>query len=134
LNWCTQFPYMKLERPDHEDWRPDGWTLYAWLALWRRASGREHTSSGRLQLSSHICVLKRNLSTCWILNCPDGCKMEQFEGSWHKGRSERKFLVIRMDDAWTVERLDEISHRPAGCKGSDFSNFESVQNLLEPFL
>jgi len=29
LNWCTQFSYMKLDRPDHEGWRPDGWTWYA---------------------------------------------------------------------------------------------------------
>jgi hypothetical protein len=29
LNWCTQFPYMKLDRLDHEGWRPDGWTWYA---------------------------------------------------------------------------------------------------------
>jgi hypothetical protein len=56
LNWCTQFPYMMLDRPDYEDWRPDGWTLYARLTLWRTSSGRDHTSSGRLQPSSHNCV------------------------------------------------------------------------------
>jgi hypothetical protein len=33
LNWCTQFPYIKLDRPDNEGWRPDGWTLYARLTL-----------------------------------------------------------------------------------------------------
>jgi len=33
LNWCTQFPYMKLDRSDHEDCRPDGLTLYARLAF-----------------------------------------------------------------------------------------------------
>jgi hypothetical protein len=30
------------------------------LALWMSSSGRESTSSERLQLSSHICVLERN--------------------------------------------------------------------------
>jgi hypothetical protein len=29
LNRCTQFPYMKLDSPDHEGWHPDGWTWYA---------------------------------------------------------------------------------------------------------
>jgi hypothetical protein len=48
LNWCTQFPYMMLHCPNHEDWRADGWTLYARLALWRTWSDRDHTSSGRL--------------------------------------------------------------------------------------
>jgi len=44
----------------------------------------------------------------------------------------RSFLrKVRTDDAWTVERPDEISSRPDGCKGSDFSNLESGQNLLE---
>jgi hypothetical protein len=34
-----------------------------------------------------------------LLKRPDGCKLEQFEASLHKGRSERKVLVIRTDDA-----------------------------------
>jgi hypothetical protein len=33
LNWCTQLPYMKLDRPDHEGWRPDDWTWYACSCL-----------------------------------------------------------------------------------------------------
>jgi len=52
-NCCTQFPYMMLDRRDHDDWRPNSWTLYARLALWRTSSGRDHTSSGRFQPSSH---------------------------------------------------------------------------------
>jgi hypothetical protein len=59
LNWCMQFPFLMLDRPDHEDWRPDGWTLYARLALWRTSSWRDHTSFGRLQPSFHNCVLKQ---------------------------------------------------------------------------
>jgi hypothetical protein len=57
LNWCTQFPYMMLDHSDHEDWPPDGWTLYVRLALWRTSSWRDYTLSGRLQPSSHNCVL-----------------------------------------------------------------------------
>jgi hypothetical protein len=37
------------------------WILNARLALLMSASGRESTSSGQLQRSSHICVLERNL-------------------------------------------------------------------------
>jgi hypothetical protein len=59
LNWCTQFPYMMLDRLNHEDWRPDGWTLYAQLALWKTSFGRDYTSFGRLQPSSHNCVLRQ---------------------------------------------------------------------------
>jgi hypothetical protein len=47
-------------RSDHEDRRPDVWIWIAILALWLSVSGRESTSSGRLQRSSHICVLERN--------------------------------------------------------------------------
>jgi hypothetical protein len=59
-----------------------------------------------------------------LLICPDRCNLEQFEASRHRGRSGPKALVVRTDDAWTVER-------PDGCKGSDFSDLESGQNLLE---
>jgi hypothetical protein len=41
---------------------------------------------------------------------------------------------VRTDDAWTVECPDGISCRPDGCKGSDFFDLESVQNLLETYL
>jgi len=57
---CMQFPYMKLPCPDHEDRRSDVWILNARLTLWMISSGRESTSSGQLQLSSHISVLERN--------------------------------------------------------------------------
>jgi hypothetical protein len=35
---------------------------------------------------------------------------------------------------WTVESPDGISRRPVRCKGSDFLDLESVQNLLEIYL
>jgi hypothetical protein len=86
-----------------------------------------------------------------LLKRPNECKLKQFEASQHRGRSGRKILVIRMDDALTVESLDGISRRSNGCcltderqdgiprrsdgcKGSDFFDLESVQNLLETYL
>jgi len=69
-----------------------------------------------------------------LLKRSNGCKLEQFEASQHRGRSERKVLVIRTIDASTAERPDEISRCPDGCNGFDFSDLESVQNLLETFL
>jgi hypothetical protein len=59
-----------------------------------------------------------------LLKCPDGCKLEQFEASWHRGRSGRKDLVVRMDDAWTVERPDGISHHLDGCQGTEINCHE----------
>jgi hypothetical protein len=59
---------IRYERQDHGVWRPDGWTSSARLSLSKIASGREHTSSERLQLSSHICVWDKNPITCRTLN------------------------------------------------------------------
>jgi hypothetical protein len=66
-----------------------------------------------------------------LLRRPNGCNLDQFEASEHRRRSELKVLVVRTDDTLTVERPDGISCRPDGCKGSDFSDLESVQNLLK---
>jgi hypothetical protein len=61
------------------------------------ASERESISSGRLQRSSHICVLERNPERRPTegrpdeqLNRPDRCKLEQFEASRHRERSWRE--------------------------------------------
>jgi hypothetical protein len=59
-----------------------------------------------------------------LLRRPDGYKLEQFEASWHRGRSGWKVLVVRMDDAWTVECPDIMSRRPDGCKGTEFNCHE----------
>jgi hypothetical protein len=108
--------------PDHEDRRPDVWIWITILALWMSASKWKSTSSGRLQRSSHISVLERNPKS-WsntescpdvLLKRPDGCKLEQFETSRHRGRSEREVLVIWTDDAlnrWESERYDTSSGR-----------------------
>jgi hypothetical protein len=61
-----------------------------------------------------------------LLKRPDGCKLEQFKASRHRGRSGRKVFVARTDDAWTVERPGGISRRLDGCKASDFFDLESV--------
>jgi hypothetical protein len=49
-----------------------------------------------------------------LLKRPDGCKLEQFEASRHRGRSRRKVRVVRTDDAldrWASERYDTSSGR-----------------------
>jgi hypothetical protein len=66
-----------------------------------------------------------------LLRSLDEYKPEQFKGSRHRGRFGRKVLVVWMDDAWTIERPDGISLCPDGCKGPNFSDLESRQNLLE---
>jgi len=66
-----------------------------------------------------------------LLRHLDGCNLEQFEASQHIGRFGQKVLVVRTDDALTVERSDRISRRPDECKGFDCSYLEFVQNLLE---
>jgi hypothetical protein len=57
-----------------------------------------------------------------LLKRPDGCKLEQFEASWHRGRSGRKVLVVWTDDAVNSGHPDSISRRPDGCKESNFSD------------
>jgi hypothetical protein len=62
----------------------------------------------------------------------NGCNLEQLEASRHRGRSRRKVLIVRMDDAWTVECPDGISHLPDGCKRlKNFTVLKSAQSLLE---
>jgi hypothetical protein len=85
-----------------------------------------------------------------LLKRLDGCKLEQFEASRHRGRSGRKVLVVRTDDAWTAKRPDDLSRRPGGCcltderpngiprrpdgfKGSNFFDLESVHISEEDF-
>jgi hypothetical protein len=44
-----------------------------------------------------------------LLRGSDGGKLEQFEASRHRGRSGQKVLVVRTDDAWTVERHNDTT-------------------------
>jgi hypothetical protein len=66
-----------------------------------------------------------------LLRRPDGCKMEQFEASRHSGRSGRKVIVVQTDDAWIVERPDEISRRSDGYKGTELTALNFAQSLLK---
>jgi hypothetical protein len=104
-----------LSRPDHADWRPKVWIWIAILALWMSVSGR-------LQQSSHICVLERN-PEAWsntesrpngLLNCMDGCRLEQFEASRHKERSGRESTSSGWMMLLSDVRLDGMIHCPDG--------------------
>jgi hypothetical protein len=106
-----------------------------------------------LQQSSHNCVLERN-PEAWsntesrpdvLLKRPDECKLEQFETSRHRGRSEQKVLIVRTDDTldrwasgrlalWTNGHPDGITCRSDGWQGTKFSALQTVQNLLEALL
>jgi len=77
--------------------RPDVWIWIAILALWMSASGRESTSSGRLQQSSHICVWKE------ILKLDRTVRVVWTYASW----SSSKLLD-------TKEGSDGNPHRPDG--------------------
>jgi hypothetical protein len=73
----------------------------------------------------YLCFGKKSHSwsnTEWrpdvLLKCLDGCNLEQFEASQHRGRSRRKVLIIRTDDALTFECLDRISRRLDGYNGT----------------
>jgi hypothetical protein len=103
------------ERSDRNTHRPDGCSCLPIYVFWKEI----------FQPVEYWNLLDM------LLRSSDGCKMEQFEGSRHRGRSRRKVLIVWTDDAWTVERSDGISRRPDGCKASNFFNLESVQNLLE---
>jgi len=87
LIWCTQFPYLMYALPDHADWHPDVWIWIAILALWISASGRESTSSGRLQRSSHNCILERNPEACRTLRVVrTSCWNVQRDASWSSSK------------------------------------------------
>jgi hypothetical protein len=61
-----------------------------------------------------------------LLRRPDGCNLDQFEASRHRGRCRQKVLIVWTDDALTAEHSDGISHCPDEGKGSDCSYLESV--------
>jgi hypothetical protein len=115
-------------------------------------SGKESTSSERLQQSSHICVLERN-PEAWsntksrpdvLLKHPDGCTLDQIETSRHRRRFRWEVLVIWMDDAldrwmyeqydtpfgrlvlWTDGRPDGMTRCPDGWQGTEFSALQTV--------
>jgi hypothetical protein len=88
---------------------------------------REHTSSGRLQLSSHNCVLERNPMADWTLNGVWKWYWDvRMDASWNNLKLldteeglDGKFLSSGWMMLWTVEHLDGITRRPDGYKGTD---------------
>jgi hypothetical protein len=65
-----------------------------------------------------------------LLKCSDGCNLEQLEASRHRGRFGRKVLVVQTNDAWIVERPDDVTRRPDGCKGTVLTALNFAQSLL----
>jgi len=135
LMWHT-ISILRLVHPDHGDWRPDGWNLYARLALSRIASGQEHTLSERLQLSSHICVLERNYfpyrtlkgvrPCCWDVRTNvtwSSSKLRNTEES-----QDEKFLSSEWMMLWQLSVLTEY-HVVRTNVWDLISDLESVQNL-----
>jgi hypothetical protein len=64
---------------------------------------------------------------------PDGCYLEQFEASGHRGTSRRKVPVDQMYDALTDERPDGISRRSEESKETELTVLNSAQSLLEAY-
>jgi hypothetical protein len=56
-----------------------------------------------------------------LLKRSDGCELEQFDASRHRGRSGLKVLVVQTNDAWTVERPNGKTRHPDGCNGTEFN-------------
>jgi hypothetical protein len=124
------------------------------------ASGPWRMTFGRLNFEYTICLMKESIwmgthiiwtvvaifpylcfekkSHSWpnterrpdMLKRPDWCNLEQFEASRHRERSGRKVLVVRTDDAWTVEHSDGITCRPDGFKGTELTALNFAQSLL----
>jgi hypothetical protein len=65
---------------------------------------------------------------------PDGCNLELFEASRHWWASGWKDLVVRTDDALTDERPDGMTRHPDGWQGTEFSDLQTAQNLLEALM
>jgi hypothetical protein len=130
LIWCTQFPYLMLTHQDHEDWLPDVYILNVILALWMGVPGRESTSSGRLQRSSHIYVLERiPIAGRTLSVVRTSCWNVRTDASWSSSKlldtkegPDGKFSSSGRMMLWTNGHPDGISCRSNGCKGSDFSD------------
>jgi hypothetical protein len=95
-----------------------------------RARTRIHIIQTVAEIFPYLCFGKKSHN--WsntecrpdvLLKCWDGCKVEQFEASRHKGWSGRKVLVIRTDDAldsWASGRYIIVANprpNPSTLKG-----------------
>jgi len=96
--------------------RPDGDIRIVLLALRRRASGRDTTSSGRLLDLPFLGTCKEiwNWSSTErrpnvLLKRPDGFKLDRTFSTQWRVRTERH--VVRTDDAWSVWSSDGMVRR-----------------------
>jgi hypothetical protein len=135
------------------DWRPDGDIWIAILALRRRASGRDTTSSGWLNQSSHIWTWKESEVGRVLIGVRTCCWVVQTDASWietsrHSGGSRRKctssgrmmLCLTGVRTVWQVVRTDGTVVRWAsGRDGSIVRTadreqksliFHAVQSLL----
>jgi hypothetical protein len=130
LFWCKQFPYLMLARPDKEDWRLDVWILNAILALWMSAFGQESTSFGRLQWSSHNCVLEGNPIAGRTLSVIRTYYWNvRTDASWSRSNlldteegPDGKFSSFRWMMLWIVGRRDGMTRSLDGWQGTKFSD------------
>jgi hypothetical protein len=98
--WTRYLPYG-WACPDGNPHRLDGSTIFPYLCF-----GKKSHSWSNTKCRPDV-LLKR-------LN---GCKLEQFEASRHRGRSGWKVLIVRTDDAldsWPSERYITSSGRLQG--------------------
>jgi len=121
------------------DWRPDGDISIAILALWRRTSGRETTSSGRC-INLLISELGKNLKLIdhwWTSGraaersgrMQAGTEASRYSvGSGRKDTSSRRMMLVylasgrydtsfRRMEQWTDGCSDGITRRPDGWHG-----------------
>jgi hypothetical protein len=93
---------LRFECLDHRVYRPGGWTSSAWLALSRIASGRNgHVVQTVAVVFPYLCFGKKSIylsntkgHPTVLLRRPNGCNLDQFEASGHRGRSRQKVLVV----------------------------------------
>jgi hypothetical protein len=99
------------------------------------------TSSEQLQLSSHICVLERNHFTCWTLKgvriCCWDVQMDVTENSSKlldtEGRSRRKVLVVRTDDARQMSVRTKYHVVQTDARELNYTVLNYAQCLLEAY-
>jgi len=122
-------------------WRPDGCIWIAIPALWRRASERDTTSSGRLIDLPFIGTWKESETVRVQRGVRTGCLDIWTDASWtepsrHSGWSGRKctssermmlglsgvqtvWHVVRTDETVTDGRPDGMTHHPDGWQGTE---------------
>jgi hypothetical protein len=119
LLWWTRVRTIAVRRPDGDNW-------ITILALRRRVSGRDTTSSGRLIDLPFLGTWKEIRNWSSTERRPDGCKLDRTFSTQWRVQTERH--VVRTDDAWSVWSPDGMAHRPdwmARSSGRLTGNWES---------